>query len=147
MKITHALLGEHGALKAQFDHLETGVESAASLDAVQSLGGLLGSALASHAAIENEILFPALRSAVELEGPLSVMMAEHDEIEGTLGKLADESDLDRARSLLRHALDVARDHFAKEEEVLFPMAERALGPEALERLTGDWAGRRKVRLA
>ena len=51
-------------------------------------------------------------------------------------------DLEEARGLLLHLIDVARPHFAKEEDVLFPMAETALPEATLLRLGEEWASRR-----
>lgn len=146
MKLTDALRGEHGALKVQFEHLETAVQEAPDLSAVQFLSGLLESALASHAAIEDEVLFPAIAAVIGQGGPLEVMEAEHDEIETTLRNIETCDDLGQARSLMRHALQVAREHFCKEEEVLFPLAENALGSQELEKLGATWSDRRNVQI-
>jgi hemerythrin-like domain-containing protein len=42
---------------------------------------------------------------------------------------------------------VAREHFAKEERVLYPMATKALSAETLANLGAQWAARRDVALA
>ena len=67
-----------------------------------------------------------------------------EEIEGTLASIASVADPADAQRRLRHAIAVARDHFRKEETVLFPLAERALGVPALERLGAAWAAERGV---
>lgn len=144
MKVTEALLGEHGTLKALLEHLETTIQTTESLEHIQSLSSLLASALESHASIENEILFPALEKVLGRDGPLEVMHHEHDEIAATFRSVLTCDDVARARSLVRHVLQVAREHFEKEEVVLFPMAERALDGAALDRLGNEWAQVRKV---
>jgi iron-sulfur cluster repair protein YtfE (RIC family) len=141
MKATEALLGEHGTFYLLFDHLE----GAAAGDC-RAGAALLAAALIPHAQFENERLFPALEARIGPEGPLAVMRAEHDEIEGTLRSLAALTDPAEAQRRLRHAIAVARDHFRKEEMVLFPLAERALGAAALERLGAEWAAARGVAL-
>jgi len=147
VKITKALLGEHGVFYAQFDYLEQVLPETGSLDQVQKLAGLLAAGLKPHAQIENEILFPPLESILGTEvGPIPVMRMEHDEIESSLTRAQEVRDLDQARNLVLHAVQVAREHFTKEEHVLFPMAEQVLDETALERLGDQWAERRRVRI-
>jgi hemerythrin-like domain-containing protein len=43
-----------------------------------------------------------------------------------------------------HLLEVARLHFAKEEQSLFPMAEQVLDSDTLEQLGVQFANRRRV---
>lgn len=145
MKITDALLGEHGAFYALFDRIESRLGS--DPGSAGPLAELLAAALLPHARIENDHLFAALEPTMGPAGPLAVMRAEHDEIEGAVNRAASEADAEVARGLLLHAISVAREHFAKEEQVLFPMATQALGEDKLEELGRVWAGERGVRLA
>lgn len=144
MKIIEALLGEHGVFYAQFDHLEQTVPAAPTLELVQSQAALLTAALATHAGLENELLFSALDPHLGQMGPLAVMRMEHDEIENTLDHVQAAQDLARAQRLALHAVRVARDHFAKEEQVLFPMAHQVLDESTLTQLGDQWAERRHV---
>lgn len=144
IKITDALLGEHGVFYRLFDHCEAGV-SGWGLERVQAAGAQVASALASHAQIEDELLFTSLEEHLPREmGPLAVMRMEHQEIEGGLEKLPDATGAEAARALLTRVLHTARDHFAKEEQVLFPLAEERLGEARLQELGRQWAGRRGV---
>jgi hemerythrin-like domain-containing protein len=148
MKITEALLGEHGVFYALFDQLEKAVPASETLSLVQSQGALLAAALKPHASMEDELLFSSLESHLGTnEGPLAVMRTEHNEIEGALARVQEVKDLAEARALVLHAVRTAREHFAKEEQVLFPMAEQVLGAEALTQLTAAWAERRGVTIA
>ncbi len=147
MKITEAFLGEHGAFYAQFDHLEQAIPAAETLTQVQSLSALLTVALATHAHLEDELLFTALDPYLAQMGPLSVMRMEHDEIEGILAHVQEIQDLAEAQRLVLNAVQVARNHFAKEEQVLFPMAQRTLSGEDLTRLGQQWAERRGVAIS
>ena len=45
---------------------------------------------------------------------------------------------------LVQVVQVARGHFAKEEQVLYPMAQQALGDAKLAELGARWAERRQV---
>lgn len=144
MKITDALTGEHGVFYAQFDHLEQAVPAAEALAQVQDQAALLAAGLKPHAHLENELLFAALDPNMGPTGPVAVMRMEHEEIESTLARVQEARDLAEARELVLHAVQVARQHFAKEEQVLFPMAERMLGVEVLAHLGAQWAERRGV---
>lgn len=144
MKITEALLGEHGVFYALMEHLEQVVKTSNSLDLIQQLASMLTAALATHADIENALLFSTLESHIGPMGPLAVMRQEHDEIERTLDRVQKASDLAEAQQGVLHALQVARDHFAKEEQVLFPMAHQMLDEETLTRLGTQWAELRKL---
>lgn len=53
MRITDAFLGEHGVFYAQFDHLESLLTTGPSAECVREQAGLLASALAPHAQLEN----------------------------------------------------------------------------------------------
>ena len=142
MHLTHALFGEHAVLYRLFDHLESSVASWELADC-QAWGRLLEGALATHADLENRLLFAALEPMLGAQsGPLAVMRMEHDRIEGAIVRLRDAADTDEARALLRDIAGTARAHFAKEERVLFPLAERALGDAELTALGARWADER-----
>jgi len=144
MKITEAALGEHGVFYAQFAHLEQVVPVAPTLARVQGLTALLGAALATHAAMEDELLFAALDPYLGGSGPLAVMRIEHDQIESALAQVQAARELVEAQQAVLNAIQVARDHFAKEEQILFYIAQQVLGDEALARLGRQWAERRGV---
>ena len=79
-------------------------------------------------------------------GPLQVMHMEHDEIDSILARFAETTDLPTARDLLHSLGKVARHHFAREEQVLFPTANQILDPAMLVRQGAQWAERRTVQL-
>lgn len=148
VKITDALLGEHGVFYAQFDHLEQLINSDAALSELQSGVATLTAGLATHAAIEDEVFFTALEPFLgSTVGPIAAMRAEHDIIERNMGLIPSAPSLAQARQLLSELLNVARSHFVKEEHVLFPMAQRVLDEDTLLELGAQWAERRKIMLA
>lgn len=163
MKITDALKGEHGVFYAQFQFIENALADA-NLSTLQFLGAMLAAALEPHAQIEDESLFPAVEAQIGEAGPTQVMRMEHAEIESKLGQLAELKgmhnniegalaklpkldDAQQARHLLKDTLFLAREHFAKEEQVLFPMADQMLDAQTQDLLGMDWAERRGVVLA
>ncbi|MBI3914701.1 MAG: hemerythrin domain-containing protein [Chloroflexi bacterium] len=163
MKITAALLGEHGVFYAQFDFIEQAIADA-NLATIQSLGAMLAAALVPHAMMENEVFFPAIEGRIGEGGPTTVMRMEHQEIEerlrelsdfkgahedieGALARLPATRDADAARRVMKDVVLAACEHFAKEENILFPMAEQMLDARALEEMGAEWATRRGVVLA
>jgi iron-sulfur cluster repair protein YtfE (RIC family) len=141
MNVTDVLLGEHGACYGLFAYLE----EAAPGD-LRAGAALLAAVIVPHARFENERLFPALEARIGPDGPLAVMRAEHEEIESGLAALRTVEDPAALRRGLRHVIAVARQHFQKEEVVVFPLAARELGPGLLERLGQEWAAARGVTL-
>lgn len=147
MKITDALRGEHGVFYAQFERIRKAIDGGASLDELQGATRTLAAALLSHAAIENNIFFPALDAKIGGMGPLAVMRHEHQDIEGGFLELDSVADTSVLKSRLDELMEYAIDHFAKEENVLFPLAERSLDETRLCELGSDWAEARGVTLA
>lgn len=165
MKITDALKGEHGVFYAQFQFIEKALDDV-NLTTLQALGAMLASALAPHAQMEDEILLPPLEEKIGQDGPTGPFRSEHvqidtmlerlqgirdvsgahDRIEGALARLPDAKKVEEAQQLVRDILFAARDHFAKEEHMLFPLAEEILNDGTLELLGMDWAQRRGVAL-
>ena len=138
--VTDALIGEHGVIYPLLDHLTSGSFAA---EEARALAAFLAAGLGTHARIEDELVFvPLERHLGPNGGPIAVMRAEHDEVEGTLERLTQVTDVDEARSLAAHLAQVAREHFAKEEQVLFPMAEQLLGEDELRSLGEQWVAQR-----
>ncbi len=144
MRLIDALLGEHAAFYALFDEIEALASLAETGTQVQGATAVLNALIRSHAALEENLLFTTLEPHLGQAGPLEVMRAEHDEIEQALNKIEDAETMDQAAELIGPALLVARNHFHKEERVLFRMAERLLDDETLARLGRSWASARGV---
>jgi len=146
MKITDAFLGEHAVFYAQFDHMEQTIPVADSLEQVKTQGLMLTSALKGHAQLEEELLFKNLELHIGPTGPLAVMRAEHNQIEQSLESLPDAQSLGQAQDLLLKVIAVARNHFAKEEQILYRLALQTLSTEILSDLGTQWAEQRAVHL-
>ena len=93
-------------------------------------------------ALEDEVLFPALVEGGQSSGALDVLRAEHMEIGLLTGAVSASTTLEEGRGVLLRLLYTLREHFAKEEQVLFPICERTLGEQALRDLGEHWARRR-----
>lgn len=95
-----------------------------------------------HHGKEELILFPALEAAGirNSGGPIGQMLAEHDAGRALVGGMAAALERpDGFPAFVRAARDYAallRAHIDKENTVLFPMGEKALGPAALAAVYG-----------
>jgi len=92
-------------------------------------------AMRAHFAMEEEVLFPALEDATGMHGmgPTYIMRMEHAQMKNLLEQMA----ADAARGAFDAVLDqgdtllmLIQQHNVKEENILYPLADRALG--------GDW---------
>ena len=144
MRITDALLGEHGAFYAQFDRLEEELPNAAAAAEVREQAALLAAALVTHAKLEDELLFDRMAAAGGNAGLLETMTDEHEQIADRLGRAQGTNDVALARTELLEAVALARDHFAKEERLAFPLAATLLGDTILSEIGSQWADRRTV---
>ncbi|MFQ5567320.1 MAG: hemerythrin domain-containing protein [Paracoccaceae bacterium] len=145
MKLTDALLGEHGAFYVLFDQIERIAAIEGPLAQIRGATTVLGAMVDSHATLEDELLFSALEPHLGTgDGPLAVMRAEHQEMARLLEQIEDAADADQIILWVEQALSAARGHFQKEEQILFPMAQGLLGDAALIRLGRAWAEARRV---
>lgn len=143
MKITDALMGEHAVFYAQLDHLAGAVRGDAAPRDAAADASLLGSALEGHARLEEDLLFAPMEPSLGgVGGPLEVLRAEHEEIEALLTRARRADELGVASRAIRDLVELARAHFAREEEALFPAAEALLDEQRLLSLGASWAERR-----
>lgn len=95
-----------------------------------------------HFSMEEDVLFPAFEAQTGLHdaGPTVVMRSEHVQMRGVLDQMAAAAERGDYRELVDQGdalLMLIQQHNAKEEGMLYPMAERTLGdrwPELQERL-------------
>ena len=98
---------------AQFDYIEHSVPAVEDLAVLKTQAAMLASALATHAQLEEELLFQALDSDAGAIGPLTVMRA------GALSggskvayrMIPDITDLAEAQQILLRVVEVARQPF------------------------------------
>jgi iron-sulfur cluster repair protein YtfE (RIC family) len=144
MKLTDGLLGEHALFHALLERFEGVVHEAHEVDELRAVSSVLGGAVITHAELEEKLLLGSLEAAGQAVGPVGVMRAEHTEIDDLLHGVATATSLDSAREGCLALLDLLREHFRKEEQVLFPMSEAVLGEEKLLALGESWASERFV---
>lgn len=144
MRITDAFLGEHGLFYGLFGEISTAMLGPKC--EIETLARALSALVVTHAQLEEEILFPALREHIGPMGPIEVMEMEHRQIEELLETIPHTKDTLETQQLVQELIDICVGHFAKEEGVLFPLANQVLDQDELERLGRLWAERRGVNL-
>lgn len=91
-------------------------------------------AVERHFAREEEVLFPAFEAATGMtSGPTAVMRSEHQQIRQVLGALqaaVGRRDRNECLGIVETLVMLIQQHNAKEENVLYPMSDRALGDRA-----------------
>lgn len=149
------LKGEHPPLWKQMEELaesarrigndaDTGDRTEA-LRALEERVGSFVEELELHSKREEEVLFPLMARYIGREtGPIAVMEYEHEQAKARLAeflsgmeKLEGSVEADAARRIageVEAAVQILSDHFLKEENVLFPMAERILSDAEKEEL-------------
>ncbi len=140
MRITQALLGEHGAMYPLLDLIEKN-SAEASLDQLKTQAGLLRSTLVSHADLEDRLLRPAILAHLPATngGP-----TDHQVIGAGLDRVLAACAAEEARAAMLETVGKTRKHFHKEESIIFGIAERELSRELQEQLGADWAASRRV---
>ena len=88
-----------------------------------------------HLAMEEEVVFPAFdaNSSMAGDGPVAGLKMEHKQMLGLLDQIGDAIDEDKAELAMDIGdtlLMLVQQHNAKEEDMLYPMAENLL--------SGDW---------
>lgn len=147
MKLTDALLGEHGVLNDMLDELEAIAMSASRAQDLVAAAEPVLAVLLRHATLEDELLFPALEKVPGLAGMSRAMRAEHQLIESMASRFRATSDLATCRRQLAEILATTRIHFAKEEQVCFPASVTGVAESELSALGGHWASSRSVHVA
>lgn len=139
------LKGEHPALRAQMEELysltqkmdqEIDVE-ANFIELIIKVKEFKG-ALDPHSEREEAVLFPMMGVYIgTASGPIAVMEYEHDQAKSNIGAFLQKAEVSESineekkklAELVQNAYFILTDHFNKEENVLFPMAERMLSNE------------------
>ena len=132
MKITECLNVEHGVFLRQLDQLEELFQRRASNEVLAAVLQTIARAVESHAAGEEQRLYPAIEAAYGPQfPPLQVMKIEHEEIDRIVEAT---KTADFERGLVDRFIEVLRGHIQKEVHALFPMAEDRIPAQKLEEM-------------
>ena len=126
---------DHRHLDDKWAEVEAAAQ-ARDVDAEKESWRVFQGELLRHLRMEEEVMFPAFEQATGMTdgGPTFVMRLEHDQMRGLLEQMdaaADGGDHDELVDMGDTLLMLIQQHNQKEEQMLYPMAERAL--------TADWA--------
>lgn len=149
MKITHALLGEHGALYPLLDAARAAAnEPQSTPERMLAQTALLRRAIMTHAALEDDVLRPAIQRFLPAPPTTDGIpaLSDHENIGRALELVLSNCDVAGARAALLEALSLTEAHFRKEESIIFPLTERSLSEYEQERLGAEWAARRRIRV-
>jgi hemerythrin-like domain-containing protein len=142
---TQVLMAEHELILEALDALEkkvAGIQAGVAPDRPyfeKAVSFLRGFADKCHHGKEENLLFKRMteRGFPVQGGPIAVMLSEHEAGRAFIRGIAEGAakpgtDPAAARQIVENArgyIDLLRAHIGKENNVLFPMADRALGPE------------------
>jgi hemerythrin-like domain-containing protein len=131
--LTDFLTDDHRDCDARFARAEAAA-SDGDLDTARSAHADFAAAMALHLSMEETVLFPAFETASGMTGgPTMVMRMEHEQIRGMLAQMQaalDRADLDDYLGLAETLNILIQQHNMKEEQMLYPMCDRALAGSA-----------------
>jgi Hemerythrin HHE cation binding domain len=134
MKITDALLVEHGLLCVTLDFVAKYLRQVKELTEVKLLAGMLERLLDAHGKGEEHFMMVPFDHILEDHGQREQMRLAHLEIDGRLNEVQSATNLTVAKRLLKDAISTTRKHFKSEEEVVFPQFEKLLTVSTLNSL-------------
>ena len=126
------------------DHREIDAIFARSQDAagasdwasLESNGAMFFARIGRHIELEEDLLFPAFdeSSGMSGGGPTGTMRSEHAEMEPMFERMRDAiaaRDAARYLAVARTLHELLQQHNLKEEQMMYPMLDQALGSDAL----------------
>jgi len=144
MKITDVLRAEHAVFHDLFDHIEAAVPRLKTLAEVKALAAVVEAVHEPHARTEDDLFMEPLEHCFDQLGQNELFHQEHRHIEETLAKARQAKTVREAKQILLGAMAVSREHFDKEERIVFPLAERVLKAKTLSELGKAWLRRREM---
>ncbi|WP_437316268.1 hemerythrin domain-containing protein [Sorangium sp. So ce385] len=130
MKATDLLKEQHREVDELFERI-----AQADTNEIGALRDELVASLVGHAAIEEELFYPATREALGASPLIPTSYEEHSLVEIMLQKLLSTEPGDETfHARLGVLKELVRHHVEEEEQELLPQAERAMGADRLEEL-------------
>lgn len=138
LSITKALVAEHAIFRVVFDQIEGVLPRLGSVQEIKLLATVVEGMLSGHAKAETNLAYSALDHVLAEDGRLSRLHQDHHEIDGHFERVQRANDLAEAQRMLKRALAASREHFRREEEIVFPYLEQILQPGTLGTLGQTW---------
>lgn len=133
MTLSSEMGDDHQRCDELFAIAEQVVESGQWPQAAQAHHDFIG-AMEQHLQSEEQLLFPAFEQASGMsEGPTSVMRYEHEQMRslfGQMGQALAARNSDDYLGASETLLIMMQQHNAKEEQILYPMFDQMLAPQA-----------------
>jgi hemerythrin-like domain-containing protein len=145
MKITEILMAEHAVFHNLFDHIEAAAPRLKTPGEVKLLASLVDKVMAPHSKTEDDLFIEPLEHCFEQIGQNETFHAEHRKIEEALANVGRAKTTAAAKKILLGAIAALREHFDKEERIVFPMAERVLKAKTLSNLGAEWLRKRDAK--
>ncbi len=136
--IIDSLTLEHTVFDHLFHQVESQLPQLTTPQEAQLLGRLVEGILASHGDREENLAYAALDQFLANQNELDCLYQDHEEIDGRLERLKNARTLPEARQLLKEALHASRQHFKREELLIFPKLKTAFDEETLSELSEAW---------
>jgi hemerythrin-like domain-containing protein len=134
MKITDILRTEHAVFCVTFDQIERTLPNLTTPAEIKGLANLLETLLRGHGETEQNLAYTPLDHMLEERKHLTRLFSDHREMDSRMKEIQATADVAQAKLLLRTTLALCRQHFRFEEQSLFPLVEKVLKPESLEKL-------------
>jgi len=139
--VTEILSREHQVVLSRLTELERALDTY-SEETLRDTLRFFDESVTLHRRKEEEVLFPALSAHFPPDtGPVACMLAEHQDEKRHLDELRQALEKgDRVKVIVHGQLIVnhLRQHISKEDQVLFPMAERLLGHDQRDRISSGF---------
>ena len=128
------LKDDHSTVKGLFRRFESAGDNA--LEAKREIVDRIIEELSVHSAIEEQLFYPAVRSAVEkAEGDVLESLEEHHIVKWTLSELEGMDPKDeRFDAKVAVLIESVRHHIDEEENGMFPKVRKAVGRKELQEL-------------
>ena len=136
--IIDSLALEHTVFSQLFQQIEALLPQLTTAQEAKLLGRLVEGILAGHGDREENLAYAALDQFLANHNELDCLYQEHEEIDGRLERLKIAHTLPEARQLLKEALHASRQHFKREELLIFPKLKTAFDEETLSELSEAW---------
>jgi hemerythrin-like domain-containing protein len=142
MTVVRALVAEHQSFRATFARIERTLPAVGRLAMVRRLAREVEALLGLHARAEEDLVLLTLDHLPKRQAWCRAFYRQHQEIDSSLGEALLAKELVSAKRFLRKAFRHSRRHFAYEERMVFPLWEKWIDRDLLNKLGRIWRHRR-----